>query len=48
MELAELADSADVETAFMILEHLAANPGSGVARTTGPTPFDAVYRPEPD
>jgi len=47
-ELAESADSADVETAFLILEHLAANPGSGVARASGPTPFDAVYRPEPD
>ncbi len=45
-ELAELAGSDDVETAFMILEHLAANPGSGVARTPGPAAFDAVYRPE--
>jgi glucose-6-phosphate isomerase len=34
----------DEETAFAILEHLAANPGRGVARTPGKTPFDAVYR----
>jgi glucose-6-phosphate isomerase len=34
----------DDETAFAILEHLAANPGRGVARTPGKTPFDAVYR----
>jgi glucose-6-phosphate isomerase len=46
-ELAELAGSADIETAFMILEHLTANPGSGVTREAGPTPFDAVYHPEP-
>ena len=45
-ELAGTAGSDDVETAFLILEHLAANPGSGVARTPGPIPFDAVYRPE--
>jgi glucose-6-phosphate isomerase len=34
----------DVETAFKILEHLAANPSRGVARAPGATPFDAVYR----
>jgi len=33
-----------VETAFKILEHLAANPGRGVAKTAGLTPFDAIYR----
>jgi glucose-6-phosphate isomerase len=38
------ASSGDDETAFAILEHLAANPGRGVARTPGKTPFDAVYR----
>ncbi len=34
----------DVETAFAILERLAANPGRGVTRTPGATPFDAIYR----
>ena len=34
----------DVETAFAILEHLAANAGRGVARSSGTDPFDAVYR----
>jgi glucose-6-phosphate isomerase len=38
------AELGDDETAFAILEHLAANPGRGVARTPGKTPFDAVYR----
>jgi glucose-6-phosphate isomerase len=38
------AELNDEETAFAILEHLAANPGRGVARTPGKTPFDAVYR----
>jgi glucose-6-phosphate isomerase len=44
-ELAEAAGEPDrVETAFMILEHLAANPSRGIVRTPGTTPFDAVYR----
>jgi glucose-6-phosphate isomerase len=43
-QLAEDAGTDDVETVFMILEHLAANPGRGVGRTPGATPFDAVYR----
>lgn len=34
----------EVETVFMILEHLAANPGRGVERTPGATPFEAVCR----
>ncbi len=38
------AAGGDVETAFKILEHLAANPGRGVSRTPGGSPFDAVYR----
>jgi glucose-6-phosphate isomerase len=38
------ASLGDDETAFAILEHLAANPGRGIARTPGATPFDAVYR----
>jgi glucose-6-phosphate isomerase len=45
-ELAAAAGSDDVESAFLILERLAANPGRGVARTPGPTLFDAVYRRE--
>jgi glucose-6-phosphate isomerase len=36
----------EVESAFWILEHLAANPRRGVRREAGPTPFDAVYRIE--
>jgi len=44
-ELAADAGAADeVETAFTILEHLAANPSRGVSKTPGGTPFDAVYR----
>jgi glucose-6-phosphate isomerase len=43
-ELAEAVGCNDVEAVFMVLEHLAANRGRGVARTPGPTPFDAVYR----
>jgi glucose-6-phosphate isomerase len=41
---AEAGAPEEVETAFKILEHLAANPSRGVARTPGSTPFDAVYR----
>jgi len=33
----------EVETVFHVLERLAANPGRGVARRSGATPFDAVY-----
>jgi glucose-6-phosphate isomerase len=43
-ELAAAAGAPDeVETAFHILERLAANPDRGVERRPGPTPFDAVY-----
>jgi glucose-6-phosphate isomerase len=42
--LARSAGVDDVETAFLVLEHLAANPARGVARTPGSDPFDAVYR----
>jgi glucose-6-phosphate isomerase len=43
--LEQLAPAAgEEETAFKILEHLAANVGRGVAKTQGKTPFDAVYR----
>jgi glucose-6-phosphate isomerase len=41
---ADAGASDEVETAFGILEHLAANPSRGVTRTAGATPFDAVYR----
>jgi glucose-6-phosphate isomerase len=34
----------EAETAFHLLEHLAANPGRGVTKRAGPTPFEAVYR----
>jgi len=43
-ELASVASIGDDELAFKVLEHLAANPGRGVAKTPGKTPFDAVYR----
>jgi len=43
-ELAAAEAPGEDETAFKILEHLAANPGRGVAKTPGKTPFDAVYR----
>jgi glucose-6-phosphate isomerase len=48
-ELAVAIDASDeVETVFHILEHLAANPERGVAKTTGETPFDATYRYQVD
>lgn len=43
-QLASEAAEGDDETAFKILEHLAANPGRGIAKAPGKTPFDAVYR----
>jgi glucose-6-phosphate isomerase len=43
-ELAEAEAQGDDESAFKILEHLAANEGRGVVKTPGKTPFDAVYR----
>jgi glucose-6-phosphate isomerase len=44
-ELAAAAGAPDeAETAFHVLERLAANPGRGVAREAGPTPFLAVFR----
>ena len=43
-ELAAAAGAPDeVETVFLLLERLAANPGRGVARRAGRTPFTAVY-----
>jgi len=43
----ELATSAgaseEVETVFLVLERLSANPERGISRRTGSTPFDAVY-----
>jgi glucose-6-phosphate isomerase len=43
-ELAAAAGAADeVETAFHVMERLAANPVRGVVRRAGRTPFDAVY-----
>jgi glucose-6-phosphate isomerase len=48
-ELASMAGQPDdAEAAFMILEHLAANPERGVIRVPGRTPFDAVYRYSPE
>ena len=43
-QLAAAAAPGEDETAFAILEHLAANPARGIARTPGKTPFDAVYK----
>ena len=43
-ELAAAVGAPDeVETVFHILEHLASNPGRGVARRPGATPWEAVY-----
>jgi glucose-6-phosphate isomerase len=43
-ELAEAAGAPDeAETVFHLLERLAANPGRGVVRREGGSPFDAVY-----
>lgn len=42
-ELAQAAGTDDVETVFQILEHLAANPGSGIRKEPGPTTFEARY-----
>jgi glucose-6-phosphate isomerase len=43
-ELAAALGAVDeVETVFKVLEHLAANPDHGVARTEGATPFDARF-----
>jgi glucose-6-phosphate isomerase len=39
----EIGAPDEAETAFHILEHLAANPGRGVLKRPGPTPFEAVY-----
>jgi glucose-6-phosphate isomerase len=43
-QLASAVAKGDDEIAFKILEHLAANPGRGVSKSPGKTPFDAVYR----
>ena len=43
-ELGSVAAIGDDELTFKVLEHLSANPGRGVAKTPGKTPFDAVYR----
>jgi len=43
-ELARDAGTDDVETTFLVLEHLAANRKDGVTRTPGATPFEATYR----
>ena len=48
-ELARAAGAPEeVETAFMILERLAANPERGIERLPADRPFDAVYRRRPD
>lgn len=44
-ELAEKIDAkSDIETVFKICEHLSANPGSGVIKEAGATPFSGRYR----
>jgi glucose-6-phosphate isomerase len=43
-ELARDAGTDDIETTFLVLEHLAANPGHGVTRSPGGTPSEATYR----
>jgi len=43
-QIAEDAGARDeVETVFLVLGRLAANPGRGVSRRPGPTPCDTVY-----
>jgi glucose-6-phosphate isomerase len=43
-ELATATGASDeVETVFLLLERLSANPERGVARRSGSTPFDAVF-----
>jgi glucose-6-phosphate isomerase len=43
-EIAELIESPEeVETVFLICEHLAANPDRGVRKTLGSTPFNSQY-----
>jgi glucose-6-phosphate isomerase len=43
-ELAAAVGAPDeVETVFKVLEHLASNPGHGLTRAEGPTPFDARF-----
>jgi glucose-6-phosphate isomerase len=43
-ELAATAGATEeVETVFLLLERLSANPDRGIARRPGSTPFDAVY-----
>ena len=41
--LAKRIGEEDVETVFHVLEHLAANPERGIARTPGRTPFEGTY-----
>ncbi len=44
-DLAAAAGAPDeAETAFHLLERLAANPSRGIVRVPGPAPFDAIYR----
>lgn len=40
----DLGAEAEVETAFHVLERLSANPGRGVERIEGASPFEARYR----
>ncbi len=42
---ADLGDGTEPETVFKICEHLAANPGRGVARAGGDAPDDVHYTP---
>jgi len=42
-DVAKAAGVEDVETVYWVLRHLAANPGSGVRRRAGKTPFDATF-----
>lgn len=43
-ETAMAAGVDDLETAFKVLRHAAANPDHGIERTPGASPFDARYR----
>jgi glucose-6-phosphate isomerase len=45
-QIAAAAGTDDLETVFKVCEHLAANPGRGIRKSPGSTPFSATYAAE--
>jgi glucose-6-phosphate isomerase len=45
-QIAAAAGTDDLETVFKVCEHLAANPGRGIRKFPGSTPFSATYAAE--